>query len=319
MKCDLVCPKNAKTFVARIREVGGLDLNDVGRAPATAISDLPQVVPLVYHGFRRTADLSATAIAVPLEKMFSHRTGEAKFRDHAELSQRFRTAQNAKLVVFGVAIDQPLEDYWSIARARHIQRSLAELRPALVSTPNFSLFNDVPRWDNLHSMKRIALCWFELANTGIPTALHVNARTERDWQSWGEFLKRHTEIGIVSYEFKTGAATAARGNWHARHISRLPELAERPLRLIVRGGSRHLRQFARSFSAVAFVSPDPFIRAMKRRRLVWRWPQKPRWIREKTDPGQSLDDLLQHNVALYSAMVLRRSFGHVDSAGVDVG
>src|SRR5207249_4165551 len=51
-----------------------------------------------------------------------------------------------------------------------------------------SMFLDVPRWDNLHNMKRIALCWSELVSRGLPTSLHLNARTDRDWERWIEFI-----------------------------------------------------------------------------------------------------------------------------------
>jgi hypothetical protein len=40
----------------------------------------------------------------------------------------------------------------------------------------------VPRLDNLFNMKRIALVWSEIQREGMPCALHLNARTDRDFE-----------------------------------------------------------------------------------------------------------------------------------------
>jgi hypothetical protein len=59
-------------------------------------------------------------------------------------------------------------------------QTLLDLEIALVTTPNFSLFTNVPRPDNLHAIKRIGLSWAELVAGGVPAALHINARTDYD-------------------------------------------------------------------------------------------------------------------------------------------
>ena len=48
----------------------------------------------------------------------------------------------------------------------------------MVNSPNFSLFTNVTRHDNLHNMKRIALTSAEFMAGGMPCALHVNVRTD---------------------------------------------------------------------------------------------------------------------------------------------
>src|SRR5262249_54158581 len=134
--------------------------------------------------------------------------------------------------------------------------------------PNFSLFSDKPREDNLYNMKRIAICWHELATRRIPAALHLNARTDRDWCRWREFLAAHPEISAVAFEFSTGAAARARAQWHLRQLQAVADEAKRPLTLVVRGGRALLHELRGHFGQVALIATDPLMRARKRRVLI---------------------------------------------------
>jgi hypothetical protein len=302
--CSTVCPRSPASFVARVREVNGFNLLNIASAQRIAVPRLQHVIPMLYHGCSRVTTLTTASVAIPLGKMFNQATGVPRFSARAAVASSFRFDEQARIVIIGVDFDQPLEHYWSRARANDIALALRAVEPAIVTTPNFSVFNDVPRWDNFHSMKRIAICWYELASAGLSTALHVNSRTEHDWRRWCEFLKAHIEIGAIAYEFGTGAASPERGAWHAQCLCKIPAAIDRPLNLIVRGGSRHIRQFRRAFANVTFVSAEPFIRTIKRSKLFYSPPLvKTHWRSQKTDPGQPLDQLLSENVAKYCSMV----------------
>src|SRR5262249_46771006 len=156
----------------------------------------------------------------------------------------------SKLVLSGVSRDRPIERYWECARSSGFLDWLVAAKPDLVTVPNFSLFNNVPREDNLHAMKRIAICWQELAARRIPTALHLNGRTARDWERWTEFLVAYPEITAVSVEFATGAAFLERGNWHTDQLARIAQRVGRRLTLIVRGGIVHLERLTAVFHRI---------------------------------------------------------------------
>src|SRR5205085_1458214 len=106
------------------------------------------------------------------------------------------------------------------------------------------------------NMKRIAICWHDFAKRGIPTALHLNARTDRDWQRWIEFLNVHDEITSVAFEFATGAAPLQRARWYVRQLKVMAERVRRPLQLVVRGGWPFLSILRTHFSAVVFIATD---------------------------------------------------------------
>ena len=47
--------------------------------------------------------------------------------------------------------------------------------------PNFSLFRDVPRFDNLANIKRSLLCAEELSTAGLSVIPYIAGITERLW------------------------------------------------------------------------------------------------------------------------------------------
>ena len=201
-------------------------------------------------------------------------------------------------MLVGVDHDQPIEDYWSKARLAEFVEYVRSLKPALVTSPNFSVFRNVPRWDNLHNMKRIAICWHELAAAGITTALHVNARTDHDYRRWGEFLRCHPEIQAVSFEFDTPSPN--RAIWHADRLIELAAGVPQALRIVVRGGRRLVPRLGRAFDSLTYIATDPYMRTTKRRRLQWVPGKKAQWQRF---PRKGLDRLLQHNVDHYIRML----------------
>jgi hypothetical protein len=185
---------------------------------------------------------------------------------------------------------------------------LAELSPDLITGPNYSLFLKVPRWDNMHSIKRIAISWCELVSEGVPASLHLNARTDRDWERWTNFVVKRDEVKSVAFEFTTGPACVRRGGWHVEKLATLASAAGRDLQLVVRGGSRHLPTLVRAFSEVVFVDSSPFMKTVHRRRLAWQPGAKEEWYwDERMKHTPVLDELLQYNVDTFISMIQHKT------------
>lgn len=304
--CQFVCRRDPVKFVRRVREVGGFGLGNVPRAPTLTHRKLPGMVPLLYHGYRRKRLLKAAAVAIRLADLYEFATGRIKFKSKKEVAQRFRFDPSAKLVVIGIDKDRRIEPYWGAGRAARVMDALTALEPDVVTTPNFSLFINAPRYDNLHSIKRIAICWQELVAAGVPTSLHVNARTPVDWQRWTEFVAGREEVCSVSFEFLTGAAVIERGTYHARKLCDLASAAGRPLQLVTRGGRRHLDLLRGSFDEVVLVDSGAFVKAVHRRLIYLDPAGVARWGLTRTEQGHPIDHILQHNVDL-SAEIFSRT------------
>lgn len=300
--CDVVCPRNPTVFVERHREVKGFRRCEVPRAPLHSLPLLPSTVPVLYGGTGRSL-YTGPAVALPLSKVLCRADGHPRFRSMAEMADRFRFAPGAAVVLTATSDDRPLEGWWKWGAAgrRRAVRALATLGVCAATSPNFSLFTDRPRFDDLHSMKRIALTWQEMVDEGLPVALHVNARTEADWSGWTAFVVGRPEVDAVAFEF----ATPARIQWHAAQLSQLARNAGRPLRLLLRGGRTVVPLLRSAFAEVVLLDTTAYMRTMKRQRGHMRPNGRLGWVGETTLPGHLLDDLFEHNLRLVDASIAR--------------
>lgn len=295
--CDLVCRGKPKQFVERLREVGGLEFANVPPAQVVPIEALPPMVPLIDHATARVGTLNSPIVALPLYALLDIDAGTLRYPDRAALSQKFGISPNARLVVSGVARDRKIERYWAAKDRPAMLQQLAALDIALITPPNFSVLTDVPRTDNLHAMKRILISTIEMMQAGLPTALHPNARTERDYERWGELIAQRPEIQYLAFEFATGAGRGERLDWHVEQLTALAARVPQPLGLVVRGGMRALEPLRAAFASVTMIDTDAFAKTCYRQAAHFRPDGKLVWRKHPTLPGAPIDALLQQNVA----------------------
>jgi hypothetical protein len=301
--CDAVCRCKPDEFAQRVREVGGFSLDNVPRAGVVASPELPPLVPLFFHGDKRHGNFHASSAAcLPLYQVISRQDGRSRYESARTLAEGFGIADDVKVVLTGTAVDPPLERWWSLGPARRDAiRRLADLKVAMVTTPNFSLFTDQPRWDDMHSMKRIAIVHQEFLSEGLPAALHLNARTERDWERWSEYVADRPEITHVSFEFATGAGWGDRMEWHAHQLAQLAGGVGRPLHLILRGGTKVVRSLAAAFSGLTILETSAFVKTMKRQQARLNAKGLVEWSPSPTQSTELLDRLFARNWRTVSA------------------
>lgn len=299
-ECSKVCRWKAQDFVQRVREIGGFDLGTTPRAPLIAAPGLPRVAPLIFHGQRRERLYTGPAVALSLQRLLHRATGEPKFGSESDLRAAFGLRPETKIVLTGTDQDPPLERWWAygVERRAAAIAALKTLGVSLVTTPNYSLFVDTPRWDDLHSMKRIALVNAEFLAGGLASALHVNARTDTDLDRWAAFVQPREEINWIAYEFTTGSARAERQEVHARWLARLANRTSRPLKLIVRGGIDILPILTDAYEAVTVIETSAFMKAMKRQRAILSGNAGLAWESVPTEAGAPVDDIFEHNIRL---------------------
>jgi len=155
-------------------------------------------------------------------------------------------------------------------------------------------------WED--NMKRIAICWSELASCGIAASLHLNARTDRDWERWTDFIGERDEVTSLTVEFATGLARKERGRWYVDKMLLLASKVPRTLHLVLRGGARYLRELARGFSNISLLDSSAFMKTTHRRWLDWEPGRRWRWRMIKMAEAEPLDGLLQYNVRKLAEM-----------------
>jgi hypothetical protein len=242
--------------------------------------------------------------------MFSRRSGALRFGSHEALCAEFGLLPGTPVVLTGTDQDPPLERWWEYqSRRREIVRGLRAIGAVLSTTPNFSLFVDVPRHVDLHAIKRIALVHCEFLDEGLPCALHVNGRTETDFTRWAAYIRARPEITHIAYEFTTGTGRAARRAFHIDGLLDIATSAGRPLDLIVRGGIEALPRLTAVFNQVSVLETWSFMKTMKRQRAEPRTDGNLLWRRAPTALGAPLDTLFAANRAEVSRWIEGRAAG----------
>lgn len=304
-KCLKVC-KNNRDFVARKREIKGFELDNVLRTPQLGYLALPAVVPLIRNGTSREQPVDVPVVALPLFQIVQATKGAVRFRSKVELCEHFRILPSSFVIASGVATDGPLEAWWKLDDRRGLIRELKRAGVDLVTAPNYSLFSAVPRWDNLHAVKRIGIVWSEFQLEGLPAAVHLNAASEHDYERWTEFIAERPEASLVAVEFGTGAGDPGRLQQHVEWLCKLASSIDRPLTLIVRGAKELLGRLSGSFSQVVYLDSDAFLKTQKRHRADIARNGRLTWRSLPTLPGIALDELLAHNVDAVERDINRR-------------
>ena len=300
--CTKVCPNNKLRLVQAMKEVRGLSLATTARVQPLRSTELPRTVPLIYHPSKRMQSLDADTVALSLYRTLDKSTGVPRYRTPESLRAAFKLRADTRIVLSGTDTDPPLERVWGLPDRKAFFRTLADLRIDLVTTPNYSLICDNPRLDDLHNMKRIAIAHAEALGAGLPTALHVNGRTEFDYERWAKQIEERDEIEWIAFEFGTGAGRSTRMPFHLKQLIALADFVSRPMRLIVRGGMSELPRLAPHFRQVTLIDTSAFIKAHKRQRAVL-GAGKLDWEAAPTAQDEALDDLLAHNIRVVAASV----------------
>jgi hypothetical protein len=293
--CSYLCPRNNK-FVAIWRDTNGLDIkiSELRQQHET----VPAYVPLVQHGSQRCGQLQVPVAAITTFSVTRRdKATNDMLRDPVALRQRYRLVPAARIILSSIAKDAKLERYWRDRHHNQLIEGIKSLAPTHVIAPNFSLFRDVPRFDNLANIKRSLLCAEEFSTAGLSVIPYIAGVTVHDWERWAGFLREHTAIRMVCKEFQTGPSSSIKGAWHIARLEELQQRTGRALHLIAIGGRRHLPRL-RAFPDLTVIDSVPFMRTMHRRIL-----NTTGWSPAPTPPNAPLDDLLTHNITAYHARV----------------
>ncbi len=283
-------------------DVGGLHDFSISGIAAVNSRDLPSYIPLLQHRYSRVETLQSEVVALHLYQILrKDRKGRyaSRFADGAQLRAFYRLRPDAKVILSGVAIDRRIERFWAEHRKHGIATQLARLNLSGVTTPNFSFFTDVTRFQILRNRKRLMLVNERLSEAGVPVAPHLNAITDRDWEFWEEMLQDHQNVSVVTLEFQTGYAASADGTDAILRVADLQQKLGRLIHPILVGGAKHYLEAQKYFTRFTVIDSRPFMEAQNRRTLTATETGGFRWRKTPTAIGKPVDELLRVNLALY--------------------
>ncbi|MBS4004954.1 MAG: DUF4417 domain-containing protein [Afipia sp.] len=301
--CDGMCPRNEAGFIERMREINGLELDNLPRTQPCPATGIPSYVPYIYHGNRRALPLDIPAVALPLRR-FYRSDGSVAFTSRAHIEATFGIAPGTRIVLIGSGRDKPIEAWWGLSdQRRTVIAALRALGISLITGPNYSIFTDEVRYNDMYNMKRIGTAWQEIVAGGVPGAYHLNARTPQDYRRLARFIGEREEVREVAFEFKTGASWRKRRLFHLAELAQLAGRVGRPLNLIMVGGITALPMLAAAYAKITYIDTSAFMGAVHRQRIYVANDGKMRKVSELTLTGQPVDGLVADNIATMRARV----------------
>jgi Domain of unknown function (DUF4417) len=300
-KCDLVCPNVPTRFVARVREVHGLSLDNIPPARDLALPDLPDALPIFDGNCGGKALSSLDFAVIPLTRALRRDGGSDRARTAQELSRSHGVRPRIGWVLTGVQDDRHVERTWRLRSSGVVFAQMKRSGVVMATTPNYSLYADVPRHDNLHAMKRIAWMWYLMQEAGLPTALHINGRTDYDFQRWATFAAQHPELKAVAFEFLTGASGVDDVPVYVSRLKRFAETVGRPLWLLIRGHNELRHVLASSFARVIVLDANPYQKTIHRRAGHLTNSGRLRFSQAPTETPKQVAALLRHNLAVWQS------------------
>lgn len=294
--CQIVCFNSPASYARRLKEIGGFEADGIPRCEPIEFERISGFAPLIHHAYSRSSFLKTDVVALSLYELLD-RNGAPKFHSLEEVSQNFRFDPQAKIIVSGVHKDRLIERVWSSEHRPAIVSMLKSIRVGMLTTPNYSVYNNVPRPENLYNIKRILLFAQEFLAAGIPTALHINACTDADYDRYAEYLLNRPEYQAISFEFITGPGYPSRQWWHIRKLIELQNRLHRQFQLVLRGGTKALSALSGAYSNIVVVDSDPLHRALHRQRMILGNDGRVKVVKNHLPEGHPIDELFAQNLA----------------------
>ena len=279
-------------------DVGGLANWNFPSFQNTGRLKLPKYVPLVRNGCRRISLMDEGFAAISLFKVIGQNKGGiygSRYADGKSLRRAFKLQPNSKILLVGVSDDPPLELFWKKHKVSNVFEELKLLGISGVTMPNFSAFEDAPKFQVFRNMKRMLLAAERFSEWGILIVPHLTAIDPSQWRFWKEFLQLHPEIKMVCKEFQTGFKLRSKGMEAMENLSHIQDVIGRDLHPILVGGGSLYLEAQKRFNSFSVIDSRPHMLSMGRILLQAISEKRYREVSVKTPKGQAIDDLYREN------------------------
>jgi hypothetical protein len=225
-----------------MEHLGGLDLTWPQRAEHPAIPVLPFHLPILVQAYADVVDLPW--VALHGGRVFGT-TGRSLTKKHRlPLRETYRLGHKTQLALEFYVEDRVLEGIWA-SRHTFIQDVL-RLQLDLILTPNFSVWQDGPRFESLLNIRRSNWLYQEMAAAGLPVIPDIGfSLFEPDGRLWAEWVNQQSGLQALSL-FCGGRKIHADKRAHRESVEDIAlfHQAVRPNVTFVIGGVHSLQRLA---------------------------------------------------------------------------
>jgi hypothetical protein len=180
---------------AVIDHLGGLDL--VWRRPVRhpQPADLPDHLPVLVQAYADAVDVPW--VALHGGRVFGSAGRGITPKHRLPLRDAYRLGTHTKIALELYVEDRVLEGLWSSRQA--IIRELPALGFDLILAPNFSVWRDHSRFEQLVQQRRAFAFYHELVEAGLPAVPDVGwSLFEPDGRLWAEWINGQPDLRAVS-------------------------------------------------------------------------------------------------------------------------
>jgi hypothetical protein len=178
-----------------IRLLGGLDLEWPRRVDHHQSRSLPDHLPVLVQAYADPVDLPWIALHAGRVLGVTGRGLTPKHR--RPLHEVYRLARRTRLALEFYVEDRVLEGLW--ANRRCVIPELKQLELDLVLSPNFSVWRDHSRFEQLVQQRRSFAFYHELIEAGLPAIPDIGwSRFEPDGRLWAEWINGQPDLRAVS-------------------------------------------------------------------------------------------------------------------------
>jgi len=181
--------------LAVVDHLGGLDLVWPQPVHHHAVSDLPHHLPVLVQAYADKVDLPW--IALHAGRVFGLGGAAVTPKHRHPLRDVYRLTPETRLVLQFYAEDRVLEGVW--AHRRHLIPQLWQMGFDLILSPNFSVWRDHSRFEQLVQQRRSFAFYHELCEAGLPAIPDIGwSLFEPDGRLWAEWINSQPDLAAVS-------------------------------------------------------------------------------------------------------------------------
>lgn len=180
---------------AVIDHLGGLDLNWPRPVRHPQPADLPDHLPVLVQAYADVVDVPW--VALHGGRVFGAAGLGITPKHRLPLDEAYRLGSHTKIALELYVEDRVLEGLWSSRRT--IIRELPALGFDLILAPNFSVWRDHSRFEQLVQQRRSFVFYHELVEAGLPAVPDVGwSLFEPDGRQWAEWINAQPDLRAVS-------------------------------------------------------------------------------------------------------------------------
>lgn len=239
-------------------------------APAR-IEGLPIYLPAAGDPFKKTPDAGALPWVVINGARFFSSTGSG-LRPRAlsaggDIRQWLKVLPDTRAGIHFYVRDRFLEGFWK--SRKDLYKNLKQFD--LVFSPNFSVYEDAPRYEHLVNIRRCVTVYEEMLGRGVRAIPDVAWYQKKDLDWWADYIRKNS-IQVVAASTQTvGTGLHTLGSWKG-YLAGIRYLAERvpgDVRIIIVGVSSPkkarvvLQEIGSGGRDISFMNSQAFMMARK--------------------------------------------------------